>query len=267
MKKLFVMLAVLFAVAFLTVPARAIALTSRYSPAMEEGNALGGGMLMPMAGMSGTTISVPPVSAGELSAYTPSGTPVLATQDQWVPGSTYDSSLSSTGWYNLLSPTSAGGQGLAFSNQYGFTAQSGLSTTLDNLGLSLGIRLVSSSAGLTFYNTPSTFHQVFAGGDDYVLWSGVGMWHLYAAVAPTEVPTTFTADFEIFVADTRIGTTSGGVDETTTANHQSGYTPGTITLTWTTVPEPSTYGLLGTAAVGFALMFWRKKSNVAQINA
>ncbi len=258
MQQFLVILATVFWMAFAATTVHATALTSIYSPAMEDGNALGGGMLMPYVTYDSATktLSITPPSSSDLSSMTPNGTPVLATLDQWVPGATFANT--SAAYYSLLDPV--GGQGLAFSNQYGFTAVSDLASTLDSAGLSLGIQLVSSSAGLTFYNSSgSVFDQVFNGSDDSVLWGG-GMWHFYAATAETDIATTYSATFEIFVANTTIGTKIGQVDESTVAGEATGYTSTTITLNWTTVPEPSTYTLFGIGAIVLGGAVWKRRT-------
>lgn len=159
----------------------------------------------------------------------------------WSPGDTIDPAKA---YYDEIDPTQAA---MLFSSRWGFRLDTDNSVPLPS-GTSLGIRMVSATAGLGayFYNNTGngTFQPVFltsGSPHDYVLWSGA-MWHPYFTM-PSGTPfgTTVNATFEFFLANT---TNSGNVDWTTLAGYQPGYSVGTQVITWTVVPEPGVAGLL-----------------------
>lgn len=208
-----------------------------------------GGMIMPMVYFDGQKFSVSGLTDtnGNVIGSTIAQ---LAPLTYWSPGNT----LSTTSpWYGLLDPV--GGQGLAFGNRYGYMMDP--SSEFLPTGNSIGIRLVSSTSGISFYNYRSglsgtaLFDQVFlfnpAQGHDYVLWNG-SMWHFYAAV---DSPGTYSATFEIFMANTTFHSGTGFVDYSTVALEDTNYESALLNLTWVVVPEPGTLVL---ASVGLALL-------------
>jgi hypothetical protein len=113
--------------------------------------------------------------------------------------------------------------------------------------------MTGSSPGLDSYfyrdtNTLEQFTPVFdsAGAHDYILWSGV-MWHpAFTAPAGTG---NYSATFEVFLADA-VG--SGNVDYTTSAGTDPRGTSGSVTLGFTSIPEPAAASLVALALAASA---------------
>lgn len=205
-----------------------------------------GGMIMPMVGISGNSLTLmfmPPMDA-----------PVLQSLDVWSPG---DDFVPTATWYSLLNPA-PGGAGALFNNQYGFM----WSGTIP-FGKSLGIRLLSRSSGSmeswNYVNNQNRFDEVFANVGDQVLWNGT-MWHNYFTLPDTAPAGTYTASFEVFIADATFTSGTGWADYTPaalSASQDMGYSTVTVNYTWQVIPEPSTWLLL-LCGVG-SLFFWRTR--------
>ena len=185
-----------------------------------------GGMLMPMVTLTGNTLSV--------MFMPPAIPPELASLETWSPGDTFDPGAA---WYAALDPV--GGAGDLFNNQYGFTFMGSIPA-----GKALGIRLLSvSSTELQFFNyvnSQNRFDEVFWAVGDQVLWNG-SMWHDYVTVPANLGPGTYTASFEIFIADATFTTGTGFVDYTSgalAAAQDMSYSTVVIDYSWTVVPEP-----------------------------
>ncbi len=178
---------------FVLAPVRAYVLTTLPGPDDQ------GGMIMPNVYFNGQKFIVSAWTDTEENTIG-AGMAELANLAYWSPGDTLNPS---DPWYNLLDPV--GGSGLYFSNRFGLTMDPASEFLPD--GTSIGVRLVSSTAGISFYNYRSglsgtaLFDQVFfldpAQENDYVLWNG-NMWHFYAVA---DAPGTYSATFEIFLAD------------------------------------------------------------------
>ena len=204
---------------------------------------------MPMVTLNGNTLGV--------MFMPPMDPPVLAGLNTWSPGDTFQPTAA---WYGPLDPV--GGAGDLFNNQYGFTF---MGTVPE--GKALGLRLTSvSSPELQFFNyvnNQNRFDEVFADVGSQVLWNG-SMWHNYVTAPNDLAPGTYTATFEVFIANATFTTGTGFADYTAgalAATQDNSYTPVTITYTWTVVPEPST-GLLMAGGIG-ALLLRRRASRLA----
>lgn len=239
MKRFTAILAILGAV-LVTRPTYAEILTA--IPGPDDQGALQGdgtvGMIMPMVSVSGTTLSL---------MFMPPYAPELASLSFWSPGDTFQPGAA---WYNLLDPV--GGQGALFNNQYGFMLMGSQPATG-----SLAIRLTSTSSSLlqswNYLNASNRFDLVFQEVGDQVLWSG-GMWHNYFTLPSNAAPGTYSATFEIFVANATFTTGTGYVDYTDTAKNatqDTNYNSVTVNYQWTVVPEPTTMllSLAGLAAL------------------
>ncbi len=228
-------------------PLRAKVLTSIPGPDDQ------GGMIMPMVMLSGTTLSL---------MFNPTKVPKLASLTTWSPGNTFEPTAA---WYSALDPV--GGAGDLFNNQYGFTFATEEQSMLPE-GKALAISLASaSSIDLEFYNyvnSQNRFDQIFSDTGSQVLWNG-DMWHNYVTLPANAAPGTYTASFEVYVVDGTFTEGTGYADYTTLAQNaprDTDYNSVTINYTWTVVPEPSTWMLLGLAGVLFLVL--RRKRAVAQ---
>jgi hypothetical protein len=127
-------------------------------------------------------------------------------------------------------------------------------------GKSLAIKLDSiSSPSLQSYNygnAANRWDPVFANVGDQVLWSG-SMWHNYFTLPAAAAPGAYTATFTVFVATTPFTGTTGFAQydaAALAALQDSNFTPATVNYSWSVIPEPSTYSVIGGAfALGFAL--------------
>lgn len=230
-----------FAFAALALSAKADVLTSLPGPDDQ------GGMIMPMVMLSGNSLSV---------MFTPpSETPQLASLDHWSPGDTLQTTAA---WYPALDPV--GGAGDLFNNQYGFTFMGTIPT-----GEGLGIKLISSSSNLlqgwNYSKGLNRFDLAFSEIGDQVLWNG-SMWHTYFTL-PADAPAgTYSATFEVFIADQSFTAGTGFADYSAAARSavpDSNYSAATVTYSWQVVPEPSTCLLLGFAGVLALGMNLRKR--------
>jgi hypothetical protein len=209
-----------------------------------------GGMIMPMVTLTGNTLGVmfmPPAEA-----------PLLASLGHWSPGDTFDPAAA---WFSPLDPV--GGSNDLFNNQYGFTFMGSIPD-----GKALGLRLTSvSTPDLQFFNSVNSqnrFDEVFTGVNSQVLWNG-SMWHNYVTAPDDLAPGTYTATFEVFIADATFTAGTGFADYTPaalSATQDMSYGTTTITYSWTVVPEPSA-GLLIGAGFGVLLLVCRRTAPIA----
>jgi hypothetical protein len=216
-----------------------------------------GGMLMPMVTITATAGGNTDPTAGSVNIMPPSGTPVLKSTEQWVPGSWY---AEDAAWrVDLGSPEGGGGtpaanagSGSLFNNQYGFlfSTMGGMSGNVP-LGNSLALRLDSISSpqlkSFNYGNAANRWDQVFDEVDAQVLWSG-SMWHNYFTLPASAPAGSYSATFEIFVADTPFTGTTGFAqyDSTAlTAARNPNFTSAFVTYQFNVVPEPSSGILLG----------------------
>lgn len=210
-----------------------------------------GGMIMPMVILDGNTLSL---------MFMPTSTPELASLEKWSPGNTFQPTAA---WYAQLDPTQ--GNSL-FNNQYGFTFMVDGGTTFP-LDKGIGIRLTAVSSNLlqswNYVNSQNRFDEIFQDVGDQVLWNG-SMWHNYFTLPEDAAPGTYTASFEVFIANTTFTPGTGFADYTSgaqSATQDNSYNTVTINYTWEVVPEPSTYLLLGGAALFFLVARLRHRNS------
>ncbi len=203
-----------------------------------------GGMIMPMVVLNDDTIST--------MYSSPAVPPLLASLGHWAPG---DSFSPTSSWYEELDPL--GGDNSLFNNQYGFTFMGSIPS-----GKALGLRLVaSSSPDLQFFNyvnSQNRFDAVFSSPASQVLWNGA-MWHPYAVAPDTMAGGTYTATFEVFVANASFASGTGFADYSAgalSATRDMAYNTSSITYTWTVVPEPSSAAI---ALVGITGLLTKRR--------
>ena len=217
-----------------------------------------GGMLMPIVSITGADNLANPTSGTISIMLNPGSAPELQSLEQWSPGDWFSTTAA---WRtDIGSPTGVGGtpapnagNGDLFNNQYGFvfTTMSGTRATVPT-GKSLAIKLTSvSSPSLQSFNYSSgsnRWDQVFASVNDQVLWNG-SMWHNYFTLPASATAGTYTAQFEVFIANTPFTGATGFAQydsAATTATADVNFAPASLTYTWnvSAVPEPATIGLM-----------------------
>lgn len=218
-----------------------------------------GGMIMPMVTIQATGGPAANPTAGVIQiTFNPPYAPTLKSLNEWSPddwfaeGAAWRSDLSPiAGSVDGMPPANAG-NGDLFNNQYGFTFMGMGTDMMANIpeGNSLAIRLDSiSSLDLQSFNYSSgnnRWDQVFDGVDSQVLWTG-GMWHNYFTMPASTPAGTYTAAFEIFMADVPFTGTTGFAQYDAyaqSAGRNDNFTSAFVTYTFTVVPEPSTTALL-----------------------
>lgn len=229
-----------------------------------------GGMLMPMISISASAGTGSNPTAGALAvSFTPSSVPTLQSLQQWSPGSWFADTAAWRG--DLGSPAGVGGtpagnagSGDLFNNQYGFTFMGNGSMMMAFVptGKSLGIKMLSFSSPLlesyNYVNAQNRWDRIFDPAGSQVLWNG-SMWHNYFALPGTAPAGTYTASFEVFVANQAFTTGTGFADYTAgalSAAKDANFTPATVNYTWTVVPEPHTGLLLALAGVCLGGLRW-----------
>lgn len=238
-----------------------------------------GGMIMPNVYINDADNLTNPTSGTIRISFTPPMiAPLLSDLQTYNPGSWF---ATNAPWRtDLGSPSGVGGtppenagHGDLFSSRYGFNFTKvllGVTNASVPAGQSLGLRLTSLSSPLmesyNYRNTNSValWDQVFPTTNSQVLWNGT-MWHNYFTLPAAAAPGTYTAQFEVFMAeqafDTNAGT--GPADYTLAAlnaTQDPDFAPATINYTWTVVPEPSTAALvlLGLAGSAVAVLARRR---------
>lgn len=234
-----------------------------------------GGMLMPMVTIAASSGSGSAPSSGSIQiSFAPATTPELRPLQDWSPGDWFSDTAA---WRaDLGSPAGVGGTpslnagaGDLFNNQYGFMFMGMGSMMMANIpeGKSLAVRLVSvSSDALQSYNYSSSanrWDEVFAEVGDQVLWNG-SMWHNYFTLPAGSVVGTYTAQFEIFIANTPFTGSTGFAQydaAALAALADPAFTPANVTYTWTVaaVPEPSAFASLAGAVVLGAVAVRRRR--------
>lgn len=218
---------------------------------------------MPKVSIEATAFTGTEASAGQLKIdfSLPTVKPIFKSTQEWSPGNWYDNGAA---WRDDLgSPDGVGGTpvgnaggGGIFNSRYGFTFEGdGLSTAAYvPAGNSLAIRLNSvSSNSLQAFNYSSTANRwdtVLGATGSQVLWDGT-MWHTYFVLPADAVAGTYTATYEIFLADLEFTKPSptGAVQydiTAQTASKNANFSSAFVTYEWTVVPEPSVGLLLGT---------------------
>jgi hypothetical protein len=236
-----------------------------------------GGMIMPNIYITNADDLDNPTSGNIAVSFTPPGTPPsLSDLQTYTSGSWF---ATNAPWrLDLGSPAGVGGtppenagNGDLFSSRYGFNFTKvlfGVTNASVPAGKSLGLRLTSVSSPLMeSYNyragaTP-LWDQVFPATNSQVLWNGM-MWHNFFTLPSDATPGTYTAQFEVFMADQAFDTNAGtGPADYTlaalTAPQDNNFTPATINYTWTVVPEPSTVALLAMGLAACAALAAKKR--------
>jgi hypothetical protein len=221
-----------------------------------------GGMIMPMFSITGADNNNNPTRGTISVNFNPSSVPKLQPLQQWSPGAYF---ATNAAWRSDLgSPAGVGGtpsanvgQGDLFNNQYGFTfmGNPSMGTAFVPAGKSLGVKLLSfSSPFLEVYNYVSAqnrWDQVFGATNSQILWNG-SMWHSYFTLPSGVAVGTYSASFEVFVANQTFTTGTGFADYTAAARNatrDTNFTAATVNYTWSVVPEPRTGWLLALAAL------------------
>ena len=224
-----------------------------------------GGMKMPMVTTVGADNNMDPTTGTLSISFNPGSTPILNTLEEWSPGSWF---ADTSGWRSDIgspagvggTPAANAGNGDLFNNQYGFVFMASPMMGAANLpaGKSLGIKLAAASTSLlesyNYVNAQNRWDQVFPTIGSQVLWSG-SMWHNYFTLPSSAIAGTYSATFEIFIADTAFTGTTGFAQYDAAAlgaTMDSGFTSATVDYSWTVVPEPSTYALLGMGLLAIA---------------
>lgn len=224
---------------------------------------------MPMVTITGADNNTNPTSGTISVSFNPLTTPQMKSLEQWSPGSWF---AETAAWRaDLGSPAGVGGTPVAnagagdlFNNQFGFMfmAMPMMGTANIPSGKSLAIKLTSVSSPLlesyNYGNAANRWDQVFANVGDQVLWNG-SMWHNYFTLPSIAAPGTYTATFEIFIANTPFTGTTGFAQYDTaalSAQKDTNFTAASVTYNWVVpIPEPSTYALLiGAGMLGVALL-------------
>jgi hypothetical protein len=224
-----------------------------------------GGMIMPMVTIQATSGTGANPSAGNINVnFTPSTTPVLRPLTEWSPGNWFDASAS---WAPDISPTVGSvfgmpvgnaGDGDLFNNRYGFMFMSMGSMMMANVpsGKSLAIRLDSATSvdlkSFNYGNADNRWDQVFDGANSQVLWNGT-MWHNYFTMPAPTAPGTYTAIFEVFIANTPFTGTTGFAQYDATAlaaTKDSNFNSAFVTYDFSVIPEPSALALGMLALLG-----------------
>lgn len=225
---------------------------------------------MPMVSIQATSGTASNPTAGIINvSFAPAAIPVLSSLQTWSPGDWF---ADTAAWRPDLgsaegiggTPAVNAGNGSLFNNQYGFMFMSMGTMMMANVpaGKALAIKLTSiSSASMESYNygnASNRWDQVFSAVDSQVLWNG-SMWHNYFTLPASAPEGSYTASFEIFVANTSFTGTTGFAQydaAALSATKDTNFTATTVNYTWNVVPEPSSLGLgvLGVLALAGVLM-------------
>lgn len=227
-----------------------------------------GGMIMPMVSITGFDDLNNPTTGTVSIMFNPTDVPVLRSLEDWSPGNWFASGAS---WRPDLgsaegvggTPAANAGNGDLFNNRYGFmfttaggTRPSIASLTANNMGMAIKLTSLSSPSleSYNYVNAQNRWDQVFPSENSQVLWNG-NMWHNYFTLPSSAPEGTYTAQFEIFVADTPFTGTTGWAQydaAAAAAIANPNFTPGSLTYTFEVVPEPSTSALLALGVAGAA---------------
>lgn len=226
-----------------------------------------GGMIMPMVTITATSGPAAEPTAGTVNVTQPSLVPELKTLAQLNPGDWF---AETAAWRNDISPVDGtvpdmpsanAGNGDLFSNRYGFMFMAEPMMDKANVptGNSLAIRLNSVTTpnlkSFNYGNADNRWDQVFDGVNSQVLWNG-SMWHNYFTMPADTTPGTYTAEFEIFIADTPFTGSTGFAQydaPALTASKNPNFTSAFVTYDFAVIPEPGVIGLL---FMGLFSVYW-----------
>ena len=217
---------------------------------------------MPMFSITATSGTGANPTAGTINvSFSPGSVPKMQSLQQWSPGSYF---ATNAAWRSDLgspagvggTPAANAGTGSLFNNQYGFTFMGNGSTmAFVPTGKSLGIKLLSFSSpfleSYNYVNAQNRWDQIFTAANSQVLWNG-SMWHSYFTLPSGAAGGTYSASFEIFIANQAFTTGTGFADYSAAAKaaiKDANFTPATVNYTWTVVPEPRIGALLACAFV------------------
>ena len=223
---------------------------------------------MPMVSITGFNDLNNPTSGTVSVMFNPTNIPVLRSLQDWSPGNWF---AAGANWRADLgspegvggTPSASAGSGDLFNNQYGFmfttsggTRPSIASLTANNMSMAIKLTSLSSPSleSYNYVNAQNRWDQVFPVENSQVLWNGT-MWHNYFTLPASAPAGTYTAQFEIFVADTPFTGTTGWAQYDTAAASavaNPNFTPRSLTYTFEVVPEPSTTALLVLGLAGTA---------------
>lgn len=222
---------------------------------------------MPMVTITGADNNTDPTSGALSISFNPGATPVLSSLETWSPGSWFTdtaawrSDIGSPAGVGGTPPANAG-NGDLFNNQYGFMFMAMPMMGMANLptGKSLGIQLTAASTSLlesyNYVNAQNRWDQVFPTIGSQVLWNG-SMWHNYFTLPSSALPGTYSATFEIFIANTAFTGTTGFAQydaAALAATKDTNFTSASVSYSWTVVPEPSACALLGLGVFALATL-------------
>jgi hypothetical protein len=234
-----------------------------------------GGMIMPMVSITGFDNLTIPTSGTVSIMFSPSNVPVLRSLQDWSPGNWF---AAGADWRPDLgspegvggTPSASAGNGDLFNNQYGFmfTTSGGTRPSITSLtanNMSMAIKLTSLSSPVlesyNYVNNQNRWDQVFPAVGSQVLWNGT-MWHNYFTLPASPPAGTYTAQFEIFVADAPFTGTTGWAQydaAAASAVANPNFTPRSLTYTFEVVPEPSTTALLALGLAGAVLLAVKRR--------
>jgi hypothetical protein len=193
-------------------------------------------MIMPIIDFSNSNIRVLDMMGHPWTALAGNARPIMRP----LTGATLDPSKA---YYNALN-------GMAWNWQYGWDS-SGFNPNLIPNGGKIFIEMLSQSAGLSTYDKMHSYAPIFGTGTSSNAWMWdptMGMAHNTYTVAPGYGE--WSATYRIYIGDAA------------TKAVLSGYGSDTVTLTWTSIPEPATMTLMGTGLV-YLLGYRRKHKTTA----
>ncbi len=209
-----------------------------------------GGMIMPQVFITNTDDPDNPTRGKLNVSFAPGEIPVLAGLQDWWSGAWFDADAAWRG--DIGSPAGAGGtparnagNGDLFNCQYGFTfvANPALGAAYVPYGKCLAIRLKSVSSPLlrsfNYDDYDNIWDEVLSAERPQVLWTG-DMWHNYYTLPADAAPGTYTATYEVFIADAEFTGGTGFADYSPaaiSAEADADFTPATLTYSWI-VPAP-----------------------------
>jgi len=182
-------------------------------------------MIMPEIAIVGTNVVVQDMMGMPWMTLTGNDRPVmwpLQGTDAFDPAAVY---------YNALN-------GKAYNFQYGWAPEAGLAAALLSTGGKIWIELIDQNEGLKTYDRNNNSVPIFGTNGASNIWKfneGMSMSHNYYTVTPGYGE--WFATYKVYLGDA----TSGAAI--------SGYGYDTVTLTWTSIPEPATLTLMGTGLV------------------
>lgn len=181
-------------------------------------------MIMPEITFDGTNIAVLDEMGNPWVTLTGQARPILwplEGTDEFEPGKP---------WYNALN-------GKAYNWQYGWS-NAALDQGLIPAGSKIWLEVLSQSDGLKTYDRNNYYVPIFGtdGASNKWRWyESMSMSHNAYTVAPS-IGEWF-ATYKVYIGDA------------TTGAALAGYGSDTVTLTWTSIPEPTTIAILGIGAV------------------